>query len=102
MSIKVGIAILVILATMTMAITSISIPASADKSSGSNGLEKADQNVHSNTPGGFGGQQDLNFHVGTCNGGHTTAALNSIGGCAILPSPPQCHAQHVGPCASLP
>ena len=100
MSIQVGIAVLVILATTTMAITTI--PALADKSSGSNGLEKADQNVHTNTPGGFGGHQDLNFHVGTCNGGHTTAALNSIGGCAILPSPSQCHAQKVGPCASLP
>ena len=70
-----------------------SIPALADKSSGSNGLEKADQNVHNNTPVGFGGQQDLNFHVGTCNGGHTTAALNSIGGCSIQPSTTDFHSR---------
>ena len=91
MSVKIAIAIFATLASIMIAITTVSVPASADKSSGSNGLEKADQNVHNNTPGGFGGQQDLNFHVGTCNGGHTTAALNSIGGCSILPSPPDFH-----------
>ena len=91
MSVKIAIAIFATLASIMTAITTVSVPASADKSSGSNGLEKADQNVHNNTPGGFGGQQDLNFHVGTCNGGHTTAALNSIGGCSILPSPPDFH-----------
>ncbi len=95
MSPKLVLAIVATLASVMTVLTTMSIPVLADKSSGSNGLEKADQNVHSNTPGGFGGQQDLNFHVGTCNGGHTTAALNSIGGCSILPSPPDFHSpQH--------
>jgi len=59
----------------------------ADKSSGSNGLEKADENVHTHTPGGFGGHQDIKFHTGTCQGGHSTSDLDSIGGCSILPKP---------------
>jgi hypothetical protein len=42
----------------------------ADKESGDNGLDKADQNVHENTPGEFAGDQDIRFHEGTCQGGH--------------------------------
>jgi hypothetical protein len=53
--------------------TSLATPALADKShksSGDNGLDKADANVHENTPGGFAGQQDIRHHEGTCQGGH--------------------------------
>jgi len=52
------------------ATTSLATPALADKSSGDNGLDKADVNVHENTPGGFAGQQDIRHHEGTCQGGH--------------------------------
>jgi hypothetical protein len=37
---------------------------------GSNGLDKSDQNVYDNTPGGFAGDQDIRYHEGTCQGGH--------------------------------
>ena len=59
------------------------------------GLETADPHVH-NTPGGFGGQQDVNFHTGTCQGGHTTTDLNGIGGCGILQSPSDLGSGHAG------
>ena len=62
--------------------TSIAATASADKSSGSNGLEKADKNVHDNT--GPVRDQDIKFHEGLCQGGHTTEALEQLGGCDIL------------------
>jgi hypothetical protein len=48
--------------------TSIATPALADKSSGDNGLDKADVNIHDNT--GFGSQPDIRHHEGTCQGGH--------------------------------
>jgi hypothetical protein len=51
-----------LVASIMTAITSISTTALAAKSQGSNGLEVADEKVH-NTPGGFGGQQDVNFHT---------------------------------------
>jgi len=37
---------------------------------GSNGLDKSDQNVYDNTPGGFAGDQGIRYHEGTCQGGH--------------------------------
>jgi hypothetical protein len=93
-----NIAIFVIVATLVTAITAMSTPAAlAAKSSGSNGLEIADQNVH-NTPGEFGGQQDVNFHVGICQGGHSTEALEGAfpGGCSDLPSPSELGSGHSG------
>jgi len=42
----------------------------ADKESGDNGLDKADEEVHDNTPGGFAGDQDIRYHEGACQGGH--------------------------------
>jgi hypothetical protein len=83
--------ILAIVASMITAVTTMSIPVLADKSSAQNGINTADVNVHNHTPGGFTGKQDLNFHVGTCNGGISTTALNGIGGCSILPSPSEFH-----------
>ena len=78
-------AILVIAASLVIAVPMVT-QASADKSSGSNGLEKADKNVHDNT-GGLGSGPDLKFHEGTCQGGHSTDALDNLGGCDILPEP---------------
>ena len=63
----------------------ITTPAFAGKSSGSNGLEKADENVHDNT--GPVSDQDIRFHEGTCQGGHTTDVLEGLGGCDILTDP---------------
>ena len=94
------ITILVLVAAIVTAITAISAlsPAAlAQKSHGSNGLEVADQHVH-DTPGGFGGQQDVNFHTGICQGGHSTAALDAspFGGCGGLQSPSQLGSGHNG------
>jgi hypothetical protein len=36
----------------------------------------ADENVHENTPGGFGGDQDVRYHEGTCQGGSDHAACD--------------------------
>jgi hypothetical protein len=88
--------LLTAIVTAITAISTLSSTALADKSSGSKGLEKADENVHTHTPGGLKGQQDVNFHVGTCQGGHTTEALNTIGGCDALPSPSELGSGHNG------
>ena len=85
MNIRNTFAILVVIASMTVGTTIVTIPAYADKSSGSNGLETADENVHENT--GPVSQQDVRFHEGLCQGGHTTEALESLGGCGILTPP---------------
>jgi hypothetical protein len=95
-----AIAIFVLVAAIVTAITTISIHtpvALAAKTSGSNGLEIADENIHTNThstPQDLS-KQDLNFHVGTCQGGHSTAALDQIAGGCTLPSPSEFHSpQH--------
>jgi hypothetical protein len=64
-------AIFVIVATMVFATATLSIatPVFADKPD-KTGLDKADDNVHKKTPGGFAGDQDIHFHEGTCQGGH--------------------------------
>ena len=36
----------------------------------------ADENVHDRTPGEFGGDQDVRYHEGTCQGGSDSAACN--------------------------
>ena len=36
----------------------------------------ADENVHENTPGEFGGDQDVRYHEGTCQGGSDSAACD--------------------------
>jgi hypothetical protein len=58
--------------TATMAI-SLDIPADAgnDECKGISGFDRADCNVHENTPDGFGGDQDVRFHEGTCQGGQS-------------------------------
>ena len=97
----IALAILIIAASMITGLTIASVPTLAVKSPP--GINTADENVHSNTPGGLGGQQDTNFHVGICNGGITTSVLNSIGGCSFVPKPSQCHAQHEGAlCSTIP
>lgn len=62
-------AIFLMATSIAIVIVSTADPILADKSSGQNGLDKADENVH-DTPGGFAGDQDIGFHEGTCQGGH--------------------------------
>ena len=85
MNTKNAFAILIIAATMVTAVVPMAISVSADKSSGSNGLEKADDKVHDNT--GPVSDQDIKFHEGLCQGGHSTEALDNLGGCDILSDP---------------
>jgi hypothetical protein len=70
------------------ATTSIATPAFAGKSSGDNGLTKADKNIHDNT-GGLGSPQDINHHEGTCQGGHQFTTPEVPGGCdnAVITDP---------------
>lgn len=68
MNTKTYLAIFLIAASIAVATTSVATPALADKSSGDNGLDKADQNIHDNT--GFASPQDIRHHEGTCQGGH--------------------------------
>lgn len=43
---------------------------------GIKGFDRADCNVHENTPGGFGGDQDVRFYEGTCQGGRDHPACD--------------------------
>ncbi len=100
MQTKTALVMSLITASMAIALASVIAPiAVADKSSGSTnfGLETADKKIHENTDSTpqHLSQQDLNFHVGTCQGGHTTQALNEIAGGCTLPSPSEFHSpQH--------
>lgn len=66
-----------LLASLTIGSTIAITSAFAAKSSGSNGLEKADENVHENAPE----ERDVTFHEGLCQGGYSTEALDNLGGC---------------------
>jgi hypothetical protein len=65
----VAIAIFVIAATMAIATAALSIatPAFADKDSGQQGVDKADQHIHDNDNALE--HADEGFHKGTCSGG---------------------------------
>jgi hypothetical protein len=67
--------------------TSLAIPAFADKDNADKGLEEADENIHENTGPPVPSDQDIRFHEGTCKGGHTTDALEGLGGCDELSEP---------------
>ncbi|MGI8719376.1 MAG: hypothetical protein ACR2KF_02520 [Nitrososphaeraceae archaeon] len=81
-------AIFIIAASIAVASTSIATQASADQPD-KTGLERADEKVHENTGSTpeNPSDQDIRFHEGTCQGGHTTEVLESIGGCDILSDP---------------
>jgi hypothetical protein len=76
-------AISVIAASMIIATVSMTSPVAADKAR--KGLDTADKNIHDNT--GPLSDQDLRFHEGTCQGGHSTTVLDNLGGCDILKEP---------------
>jgi len=78
---KTHLAIFVIAASMVIATVSMAIPASADKSDAREGLDKADEEVHDNTPDGLAGDEDVRFHEGLCQGGHSTSVLDTLDGC---------------------
>jgi hypothetical protein len=89
-------AIFLIAASIAVTTTSLATQVSADKNSGrDNGLDKkADENVHNNVPGGLGGDIDKKFHEGLCQGGLSTDALDSIGGCDVLTDPGNSDGHH--------
>jgi hypothetical protein len=67
-------------------------PVSAQVDPARQGLDRADQNIHENTdstPGDLS-SQDVRFHEGICQGGHSTTVLDQITGgqgCSALGSP---------------
>jgi hypothetical protein len=73
---------LVLIAGLVIGTALVATPVVADKSSASNGLEIADLKIHENT----GLEQDIRFHEGTCQGGHTTTVLQGLGGCNPPPT----------------
>jgi hypothetical protein len=75
-------AVLVITAGLVVGTTSMVTSVTASVDPASNGLERADDNVHANAL-----QNDVTFHEGLCQGGHTTEALEGLGGCDILGDP---------------
>ena len=75
----------------TIGITTTGTTVFAGKDSALGGLDRADENVHQNT--GPLSPQDFDFHVGLCQGGHSTTVLDSIGGCTILQSPRDFHSK---------
>lgn len=70
MNTRTYLAIFLIATSIAVVTTSLATPVLAGKSSGDNGLDKSDVNVHENTPGGFAGDQDIRYHEGLCQGGH--------------------------------
>jgi len=82
---KCALAILVVAASLVIAMVPMAVPVSAEDHA-RGGLDKADKNVHDNT-GGLS-DQDIRFHEGTCQGGHSTTVLdNLLGGCDNVPPP---------------
>jgi hypothetical protein len=69
-------AILAIVAGLVVGTTNMKNPVAAvksDKDHAQDGLNKADDNVHENAP-----QNDVTFHEGLCQGGHSTDVLDEI------------------------
>lgn len=87
MDTKNALAIFVIAAAMVIAMIPMAIPASADKSDAQDGLNEADNKIHENTGPPVPSDEDIRFHEGTCKGGHTTDALEGLGGCDVLTEP---------------
>lgn len=88
-------AVLAIAAGLVIGTTSMTIPVAADKEDKENaqgGLNRADENIHENTdstPDDLS-DQDVRFHEGICQGGHSTDVLDVItkgAGCDALDDP---------------
>jgi hypothetical protein len=84
--------IVAIIATLVIGTTHMTAPASAQgECQGQQGFERGDCQVHEATPQGqVGSFQDFRFHEGTCQGGHSTQALEEAtggAGCSVLGPP---------------
>lgn len=67
MNSKIGIMSILAVFTLTGTLgASLFVP---QECQGISGFDRADCNVHENTPGEIGGDQDVRFHEGTCQGG---------------------------------
>ena len=83
---KNALAIFVIAASIVIATVSMTNPVAADNAR--KGLDKADENVHDNAPGGLLGDIDKRFHEGLCQGEHSTTIVDKeLGGCGAIPEP---------------
>jgi hypothetical protein len=69
MNSKIGILSVLAALTLTGTLAGLIVPVDAQECQGISGFDRADCNVHENTPGEFGGEQDVRFHEGTCQGG---------------------------------
>jgi hypothetical protein len=81
-TILMGLVIGAIAIAMVAAGSSSVIPALADKDNAQGGLNRADENIHENTdstPDDLS-EQDIRFHEGICQGGHSTDVLDEITG----------------------
>ncbi len=86
MNTKTYLAIFLIATSIAVATTSLGATASADNAR--KGLDKADENVHENTPGGLLGDIDKRFHEGLCQGEHSTTIVDQeLGGCGNIKEP---------------
>ena len=74
-----GAAILIAVFGTSGLMTATIQPAQAQEDPAREGLDTADKRVHENTE--FGSDQDVRFHEGLCQGGHSTTALDSLDGC---------------------
>ena len=87
-----GVIIGAIAIAMVVASSSLVMPASAGKDNAQDGLNNADEKVHENTdstPDDLS-EQDIRFHEGICQGGHSTDVLDEITGgegCGALGDP---------------
>ena len=62
--------------TGTLAINLVVPVDASNECQGIKGFDRADCNAHENTPGEFGGDQDIRFHEGTCQGGRDHPACD--------------------------
>jgi hypothetical protein len=69
-------AMLAIVVGLVIGTTSMINPVAADKDNAREGLDRADENVHENAP-----ENDVTYHEGQCQGGHSSTVLDSLGGC---------------------
>ena len=91
-TILMGLIIGAVATAMVVAGSSTVIPALAIKDNAQGGLNRADENIHENTdstPDDLS-EQDIRFHEGICQGGHSTDVLDEITdgeGCDALGDP---------------
>ncbi len=89
LSIEMNSYVIMAIATMTLVVTVgiTTTTAAFAQDPAREGLDRADENVHEgtdSTPEDLS-EQDIRFHEGTCQGGHSTTVLDTeFGGCGEL------------------